>query len=326
MNSSDNIGFFLTDKGYGFYSPYSAHKIGAVLGYGLVLIEFSELAEHLNDFQTLMQVFGAQSEPVGDFTRYHNGYMRFFRDNLSHFAPLISEDWLDFILYKGLKKGTERVKDDITYTQVTQELIEDLGTLSLLATRLLHILSAQGISPKDEHFFIETFKHQQMKVRFEKSDVTGRADLLFLVEDFFSFIALEAHALQKWKYTVKHCRNCGRWFIPDKSDTLNCDRKSPQYPDKTCKDAAKHIQRLKRENKNEAAKIYKSLYTIKLNKYNAAKDIGDSKLLEQLRKELYDVFMPSANQWRLDIKAGVKTEQEYIAWLNSQRPRKNKQN
>ena len=324
MNSLDNEGFFLTEHGYAFYFPNSTHKIGSVLGYGSVLIELSELTEKLQEFQLLLQTYKAQSDLVNDFTKYHDEYMRFFRDNLAHFAPLIAEDWLDFILYKGLKNHFEKVNGKLTYAQVTLDLTHDLSTLSHLATRLLQILSDEDISQEDEQFFIRTFKHQEMKVRFEKSDVTGRADLLFLVEDFHSFIALEAHALQKWKYTVKKCRNCCEWFIPNKSDTLNCDRISPQYPDKTCKDAAKHIQRLKRENANESAKIYKSLYTIMLNKYNAAKDIGDSKLSEELRKELYDVFMPSANQWKLDIKAAVKTEQEYLEWLNSHKRKKDR--
>ncbi len=319
-----NEGLFLTAKGYGFYSPYNTTKIGAVLDYGIVLIEFSELEEHLNDFQLLMQTFEDLSELVDDYERYHDQYMRSFRDNLANFAPMIAEDWLDYILYNGLQKHFENAKGKLTFAQVTHDLIKDLGNLSLLTTKLLQILSTVNISQEDEQFFIETFKHQEMKVRFEKSDVTGRADLLFLVEDFYSFIALEAHALQKWKYTIKTCRNCGRWFIPDKSDTSNCDRISPQYPEKTCKDAWKHIQRLKRENASDPLKIYKSLYNIKLNKLSAAKDVGDSERANLLRKDLYEDFMPSADRWKSDVKEGLRTEQEYVEWLNSHRQKKNK--
>ncbi len=313
MDLFKNQGVFLTDKGYSVFHESNMER--ALLQYGIVLIEFSELAENMDKFKNQMLGFAGSGEKVTP-EAIHD-YMRYFREQLACFAPLIAEDWLDYILYSDLQKGLQKAVGERTFLEITDKAAEGFLRFSTLSSKLLQILEVKDASPEDEEFFINTFKHQVLKTRFEKNSISGSADLLFLVEDFYSFIALEAHAVKKYKVTVKPCRNCDKWFIADKSDTQTCDRISPQYPDKTCKEAAKHLIRLKRENSNEAFKLYKSIYTTKLARYNAAKESGDTILADQLEKEVYEGFTHVATQFKADIKNGTRTEEEYIEWLRT---------
>lgn len=120
--------------------------------------------------------------------------------------------------------------------------------------------------------------------------------------------------LYKSNAIINKCKNCNKYFIPlNRSDTMYCNRVSIQDKTKTCGEYVKYQKQLERERNNESGKIYKSIYTMKLNKFNTAKNYES----EKLYKHELDLFMDEASNWKSDVKMGIKTEREYIEWLNS---------
>lgn len=126
----------------------------------------------------------------------------------------------------------------------------------------------------------------------------------------------ELHYLATNGYTIKRCANCGKLFVPKKADEKYCVRRSEEYPNMNCKQAAKYKKQLSREN-NEAAKLYHSVNTM------LAKRAKSSALseIEQRQSELY-AFRNQALIWKENIKDNRCTEAEYIAWLHSYKKRR----
>ena len=111
---------------------------------------------------------------------------------------------------------------------------------------------------------------------------------------------------------IKRCEHCGKLFIPQKADEKYCIRKSKEYPDKNCKQAAKYEKQLQRERGSESMRLYKSINTM-LSK--RARDAALDKK-EQDQDILYS-FRNEAVTWKDKLKKGEIREEEYIAWLNS---------
>lgn len=125
-------------------------------------------------------------------------------------------------------------------------------------------------------------------------------------------------------YTFRKCANCGNYFIPEnKSDTKYCDRKSPQYPHLSCKEAAKYIKQLEREKGNSTEKLRKSIYNTLRNRLDGKKALEDDTYYEKCKGDLEN-FIANAAQWKADIELGKKTEKQYISWLNSFKKRGSK--
>ncbi len=99
----------------------------------------------------------------------------------------------------------------------------------------------------------------------------------------------------------KKCENCGKWFVPVKTDEKYCSRKSPQYPQHNCKEAVKYIKQLEREKERPVQYLYKKVYNTIYNK-------GDTKALNG--------FMNAATEWKEKIKSGEKSTEDYVEWLN----------
>lgn len=110
---------------------------------------------------------------------------------------------------------------------------------------------------------------------------------------------------------VKKCANCGNYFIPqNRSDTLYCDGFAPQDATKTCKEYGARKTYQENLNNNTCMKLYRNVYMAKQmlvkRNPNVIKYHDD-----------FEDFKIQSKQWKKGIKDGVKTEQEYIQWLNS---------
>jgi len=111
-------------------------------------------------------------------------------------------------------------------------------------------------------------------------------------------------------YKIKKCANCQKYFVPyNRSDTLYCERISPKDKSKNCKQYATYNNYLLKTQNDKAMKLYKQIYNIKRNKANRCSD-------EKFKKDLYD-FMRKADEYKKNIKLGIKTEQEYLEWLKA---------
>lgn len=107
----------------------------------------------------------------------------------------------------------------------------------------------------------------------------------------------------------KKCKNCGKYFVPEKRyDAIYCDRQAPQDINKTCKKYGAAAQWHDNISKDEAASLYRKIYM--------AKQIA-SKRKPDIHAESFDMFKDESKQWKKDVKAGAKTEGEYLTWLKS---------
>lgn len=129
----------------------------------------------------------------------------------------------------------------------------------------------------------------------------------------------ELHYLTTNGYTIKRCENCGKLFIPQKADEKYCIRRSKEYPNMNCKQAAKYKKQLLRESNNESARIYHSIYTMLAKRCKDASPSSQS----QAQKTLLN-FADDAKEWKNRIKINPEIESEYIDWLNSFKKRKSK--
>ena len=122
--------------------------------------------------------------------------------------------------------------------------------------------------------------------------------------------------------TLKICPNCGRYFHPERSDAVYCNRPSPQNGHKTCQEYIKYQKYINKTRNDEATKLYKQIYNQKANKVRRTREGSpERKPNSALEKDL-NQFKHNAEQWTKEVKAGTKTEAEYISWLKEVKEKK----
>ena len=111
-------------------------------------------------------------------------------------------------------------------------------------------------------------------------------------------------------YLILKCKNCNKYFIAYKrTDTLYCDRISPQDNSKTCKKYAIELAWTEKI-KDEAdwhclyRRVYQSLQMKAKRKPN-----------DLLLKKIFEDFRIYAKAWKKAIKEGKKTDEEFLHWL-----------
>ncbi len=115
---------------------------------------------------------------------------------------------------------------------------------------------------------------------------------------------------------VKKCENCQGYFIPyNRSDTIYCDRKSPQDSSLTCKEYGSQRLWYQKLKENKAALLSRNVYSAKQMLVKRNPDIKEY-------RDSFEKFKSLSKQWKADVKAGTKTEEEFIEWLKSVKEKK----
>lgn len=131
------------------------------------------------------------------------------------------------------------------------------------------------------------------------------------ITEFEDFIVATLSEIFKRGKTIKKCKNCGKYFIPKRSDAQYCDNPSPQNPEKTCKEYAPSDALIQNKIFQLYRKIYKSL--------NGKKGYYcDDKALYKEHEENYTKFIRENNEQKKQIKCGKRTSEEYTQWLTEQ--------
>ena len=134
-------------------------------------------------------------------------------------------------------------------------------------------------------------------------DIRGFADLALV----------SAYLTLKAGLPLIRCEHCGRLFSPGSKKEKYCSRFSLSRPDKTCKEAAKYEKQLERERSSESSRMYKSISTMLAAKCDAAKNSHtETEAVATLNE-----FRDKALAYRKGIKAGTKTEDEYLSWMST---------
>ncbi len=117
-------------------------------------------------------------------------------------------------------------------------------------------------------------------------------------------------------YSINKCENCGKYFIAyNRSDTLYCDRLSPQDNTKTCKEYGTQKLWYEKLKKNESTKLCRNIYMAKQMLVKRNPDIVEY-------QQSFEKFKKLSKQWKFDIKSGIKTEQDFIVWLKTVKEKK----
>lgn len=123
------------------------------------------------------------------------------------------------------------------------------------------------------------------------------------------FICANIYYILTHGMTIKCCENCGKFFVAyNRSDTLYCDRKSPQEKEWSCKEYVSKRGWYEKQRENEAAKLYRNIYQKKQMYLRRHPD------LEKYKKD-FEEFKTAAKEWKKNIKNGTAAESDYLQWL-----------
>lgn len=108
---------------------------------------------------------------------------------------------------------------------------------------------------------------------------------------------------------VRQCANCGHWFVPEnRSDTLYCDRISPQEPTMDCKTYASQRLWYQKQKQDELAVLSRNILSAK---GMLAKRNPDIPAYQQS----YDYFRAERMKWKKAVEAGEAPRDAYREWL-----------
>jgi len=136
---------------------------------------------------------------------------------------------------------------------------------------------------------------------------------IYRYEWFLGCVLLELEVMINQNVPIRKCKNCGNYFIPSKrSDVKYCDNPAPQAPDKTCKEYGGRAAWEQTLRENDAAGLYRKIY---MARQMAAKRHPD----QPEYAESFERFKAQSKQWKADVKASIKNNTEYLAWLEAEK-------
>lgn len=136
------------------------------------------------------------------------------------------------------------------------------------------------------------------------------------IKDLSDICAATIYEILTQKLGVKRCANCGRFFVPKRSDALYCNRKAPQNPNITCKGYCKAQKEKAVVDHSEMLSLYKKIYNKKLNRVKREKDESKKAVLQND----FDKFILEAKDHRerisnIPIGANFDWQEAYLLYL-----------
>lgn len=106
---------------------------------------------------------------------------------------------------------------------------------------------------------------------------------------------------------IKKCKNCGKYFLSNKNNTVYCDNIFED--NKTCKQVGSKLTQKKKENNNPVYQKYRSIYAKKAMNARRNSDI------DSVQKH-YEEWKKETSKFLDDIEKGTKTYEEFGEWLD----------
>lgn len=172
--------------------------------------------------------------------------------------------------------------------------------------------------PNSTNVDIDVLRSYDVVDRFiEKLEYpTNEAFYEYSCENIFEFITANLYNIFDSGLTVKKCNNCGKFFVPyNRSDTIYCDRVSPQDVAKTCKEYGAIKSYHDNLKNNEAMGLYRKIYMAKQMLARRNPDVKEY-------AKNFEEYKLISKQWKREIKEGIKTEAEYLEWLKAVKEKK----
>lgn len=115
--------------------------------------------------------------------------------------------------------------------------------------------------------------------------------------------------LARRKKILRKCANCGHWFVPEnRSDTLYCDRISPQEPTMDCKTYASQRLWYQKQKQDDLAVLSRNILSAKGMLAKRNPDIP-------AYQRSYDYFRTERLKWKKAVETGEVTREAYREWL-----------
>lgn len=129
-------------------------------------------------------------------------------------------------------------------------------------------------------------------------------------------------ALAESGKSLKKCKLCGGYFVPNSYREKYCDNMNPTYPSKTCKQAYRLINLIEGQKNNDIKRLSKQIYdrlllrSKKLNEYARAHEKYKKELAET--ESQFIAFRNELDEWKAMIKENKATNEEFYCWLIQQ--------
>lgn len=157
---------------------------------------------------------------------------------------------------------------------------------------------------------------EDVQVPCQFTAIWGKVQTIFIIGRLDSLLLLELSKICENKIKIKKCQNCGKYFIPEsRSDEIYCNNISPQDNERTCKEYGSRKLWYDRLKNDEAARLARNIYSAKQMLVRRNPDIREY-------KEMFELFKTEKKRWEEMVKAGEKTREDYIAWLNKMKAQK----
>ena len=156
------------------------------------------------------------------------------------------------------------------------------------------------------------------RLKFEKilKDFPKLTRYSIITENILEFLCSNIYYILSHDFELKRCENCGKFFVAyNRSDTLYCDRQSPQEGKWTCKEYASKRGWYEKQRENEAAKLYRNIYQKKQMYLRRHPDL-------EIYKADFENFKTAAKEWKRKVKDGSAAESDYLQWLKDVKEKK----
>lgn len=133
---------------------------------------------------------------------------------------------------------------------------------------------------------------------------------VFTVSGIVDVALISLFYLIQEKMTIKRCENCGKFFVPLlRSDAIYCDRLAPQDSEKSCKEYGSKVRWYESVVGDEVLKISRNIYYAK--KMLAQRNPDKPEYME-----MYEYYKVERKKWEAEVRAGTKTREAFLTWLN----------
>lgn len=163
----------------------------------------------------------------------------------------------------------------------------------------------------DDFYSIRPKSEQQYIKRILEYDPNGKKltnNNYYTSKDIFSAFYITLYHLTFITTTyIKKCKNCGKYFLSNKNNTVYCD--SIFEDNKTCKQVGSKLAQKKKEQNNPVYQKYRSIYAKKAMNARRNPDI------DSVQKR-YKEWKKETSKFLDDIEKGTKTYAEFDKWLD----------
>ena len=219
----------------------------------------------------------------------------------------------------------EKRKKEITKTVTLNEFLEACWTDFLreyedfkwFFEAVIATMNEEATEDQRDVFseFIKMFRDGHHAQTFEYEIITdpgsGEFMSVYTINSLLSLLAFEFSHMKECGVAIKRCKNCGRYFIPEKrNDTIYCQWPSPQDSARTCRQIGAQIAMQNKLNEDETAKAYRKKYQSLNMAYQRETDLALKKRHLEKRKK----FMTMGKSKKKELNSGNITAEEFIEW------------